>query len=377
MPLFVAAEAMETGPLKRYRAMIELGELELDPAQLLAAEKLQLLANRLAQYEPPSRTDFFSYFTRQRGELPEGLYMFGGVGRGKTMLMDLFYETVPFAAKARVHFHEFMVDAHERIGRARNSHDGDPISHVADAIAQETQLLCFDELHVTDIADAMILGRLFQGLFDGHVVMVATSNTAPWELYHNGLNRPLFEPFVELVERRMEVLELEAEKDYRLEKLQGRELYFTPSGKKADKALAEVWRRLTGRNHGRADELIVKGRKIHVPEACYGIARFGFDDLCGKPLGAADYLRVAHAFHTVLLSDIPVMGPERRNEARRFINLIDTFYDQGVRLVASADAEPEQLYVSGDGAKLFERTASRLLEMRSEAYLAGKEPRAA
>jgi cell division protein ZapE len=175
---------METGPLKRYRRMIELGELELDPAQLLAAEKLQLLANRLAQYEPPERTDFFSYFTRERGEVPEGLYMFGGVGRGKTMLMDLFFETVPFAAKARVHFHEFMADIHERIAAARKGHDGDPIAHVAAALAQQAQLLCFDELHVTDIADAMILGRLFQGLFDGHVVMVATSNAAPWELLH-------------------------------------------------------------------------------------------------------------------------------------------------------------------------------------------------
>ena len=175
----------------------------------------------------------------------------------------------------------------------------------------------------------------------------------------------------------MEVLELEAEKDYRLEKLQGRELYFTPADKKADKALGDVWKRLTGRDHGDPAELIVKGRKLGVPESCYGVARFGFDDLCGKPLGAADYLRVAHAYHTVLLADIPVMGPERRNEARRFINLIDTFYDQGVRLVASADAEPDQLYVAGDGSKLFERTASRLLEMRSEAYLAGTDGAAA
>ena len=362
---------MEAGPLKLYREMIERGELESDPAQLLAVEKLQLLANRLASYEPPKRTDFFSYFTRRRGEVPEGLYMFGGVGRGKTMLMDLFFETVPFQPKARVHFHEFMSDVHERIAAARKVHDGDPIPEVAADLAAESQLLCFDELHVTDIADAMILGRLFQGLFDGHVVMVATSNSAPWNLYENGLNRPLFEPFIELVEARMEVLELEVEKDYRLEKLQGRELYFTPADQAADLALHEVWRRLTGRDHGVRDELIVKGRKLEVPEACFGIARFGFDDLCGKPLGAADYLRVAHAYHTVLLSDIPVMGPERRNEARRFITLIDTFYDNSVRLVASADAEPDELYISGDGAKLFERTSSRLLEMRSQEYLAG------
>lgn len=362
---------MEQGPLRRYRSMVETGEIAPDPAQLLAAEKLQLLANRLAQYEPPAKTDLFSFFTRRSGAVPEGLYIFGSVGRGKTMLMDLFYETVPFKSKRRVHFHEFMADVHERIARARKGHKGDPIPAVAKEIAGEARLLCFDELHVTDIADAMILGRLFEGLFQHHVVVVATSNAAPRELYRNGLNRALFEPFIALVEDRMEVLQLEAATDYRLEKLQGTELYFTPAGKKAEAAMRAAFERLTGHKKGEPATLQVKGREVQVPEAAMGVARFDFGDLCAKPLGPGDYLAIAHAYHTLLIENVPVMGKANRNEARRFINLIDTLYDEGVRLVASAEAEPDMLYREGDGAELFERTASRLIEMRSEAYLAG------
>lgn len=362
---------MEDGPLRHYRDMVEAGDIAPDPAQSLAAEKLQLLANRLAQYEPPAKTDLFSFFTRRSGAVPEGLYIFGSVGRGKTMLMDLFYETVPFNPKRRVHFHEFMADVHDRIARARNSHKGDPIPEVAKEIAGEAKLLCFDELHVTDIADAMILGRLFAGLFEHHVVVVATSNSAPDELYRNGLNRPLFEPFIALVEEKMEVLQLEAATDYRLEKLQGTELYFTPAGGKAEKAMRAAFERLTGQKQGKPATLTVKGRAVNVPEAAMGVARFDFGDLCRKPLGSGDYLAIAHAFHTLLIENIPVMGRANRNEARRFINLIDTLYDEGVRLVASAEAEPDALYREGDGAELFERTASRLIEMRSQAYLAG------
>ena len=364
---------MEPGPLKRYREMVEAGEIAPDRAQLLAAEKLQLLANRLSQYTPPDHTDFFSYFTRKRGEVPEGLYMFGGVGRGKTMLMDLFFETVPFGPKRRVHFHEFMADVHEQIAEVRKLHEDDPIADVAAAIAQEARLLCFDELHVTDIADAMILGRLFAGLFEAHVVVVLTSNTAPGGLYKDGLNRPLFEPFIDLLEDRMEVLELETEQDYRLGKLQGAKLYFTPNGARAEKAMRGVWRRLTGRDKGAPASLALKGRTLDIPEAALGTAWFSFADLCEKPLGAADYLRLAHAYHTLLLSGVPALGPDNRNEARRLVTLIDTLYDNGVRLIASAAAAPDKLYPKGDGAKLFERTASRLMEMRSEAYLAGHE----
>ena len=362
---------MQTGPLKRYRAMVEAGEIAPDPAQELAAEKLQLLANRLAGYKAPARTDFFSYFTKRRGEVPEGLYLFGGVGRGKTMLMDVFFETVPFEPKARRHFHEFMADVHELIAAQRKTQAGDPVGAVAAAIAGQARLLCFDELHVTDIADAMILGRLFAGLFDAHVVVVSTSNARPGELYRGGLNRPLFEPFVALIEDRMEVLELEVERDYRLDKLQGAKLYFSPDGAKAQKAMRSVWRRLTGRDQGERATLHHKGRAIAVPEAAMGVAWFSFADLCESPLGAGDYLHIARAYHTVLLSGIPVMGPDERNAARRFVTLIDTLYDNGVRLVASAAAEPQRLYREGDGADLFERTASRLVEMRSAAYLAG------
>lgn len=362
---------MEQGPLRRYRDMVEAGDIAADPAQSLAAEKLQLLANRLAQYDPPAKTDFFSFFTRRGGAVPEGLYIFGSVGRGKTMLMDIFFDTVPFTSKRRVHFHEFMADIHERIARVREKHEGDPIAAVAKDIAGEARLLCFDELHVTDIADAMILGRLFAGLFEHNMVVVATSNAAPHELYRNGLNRPLFEPFIELVEEKMEVLQLEAATDYRLEKLQGTALYFAPADKKAAKSIRAVFERLTGRKTGKPSSLQVKGRTVAVPEAAMGVARFDFADLCGKPLGAGDYLAIGRAYHTLLIENIPLMGRQNRNEARRFINLIDTLYDNGVRLVASAAAEPGALYPQGDGAELFERTASRLIEMRSQAYLAG------
>lgn len=365
---------MEDGPLQHYRDMVAAGELKADPAQLLAAEKLQLLANRLAQYDPPDRTDFFSFFTRKGGAVPEGLYMFGGVGRGKTMLMDLFFETIPFKAKRRVHFHEFMAEVHDLIGRFRKLHEGDPIPSAAQSIATEARLLCFDEFHVTDIADAMILGRLFKGLFEAHVVVVATSNSAPNELYHNGLNRPLFEPFIDLIEEKMEVLQLEASTDYRLEKLQGAELYFTPADKKAAKAIGETFKRLTGHKQGTAATLRVKGRDVTVPDAAMGVARFSFEDLCCKAMGANDYLAIAHAYHTLLIENIPVIERAHRNQARRFINLIDTLYDNGVRLIASAATEPDDLYSEGDGAALFERTASRLVEMRSQAYLAGIVP---
>ena len=361
---------MEHGPLKRYREMVEEGHLTADPAQLMAAEKLELLANRLAQYEPPAKTDFFSFFTRKRGEIPEGLYMFGGVGRGKTMLMDLFFEAVPFEPKRRVHFHEFMAEIHELIARFRKLHEGDPLPLVAETISSEAHLLCLDELQVTDIADAMILGRLFTGLFEAHTIVVATSNTRPDKLYENGLNRPLFEPFVKLIEDRLEVLQLEAQADYRLEKLQGTQLYFAPADKRAAAAMQDVWRHLTGTDKGEPHEHSMKKRTIHVPQAAMGVARFDFSDLCDRPLGASDYLALAHAYHTFLIEKIPVLSPARRNEARRFITLIDTLYDTGVKLVASADAEPHELYPEGDGAAAFERTASRLMEMRSDAYLA-------
>jgi len=356
--------------MQRYRSLVEAGLLKPDQAQHLAAEKLELLANRMAQYEAPTKTDIFAFFTRKGGEVPEGLYMYGGVGRGKTMLMDLFFETVPFTSKRRTHFHEFMASVHDLIAHFRKQHDGDPIPLAAKEIASKARLLCLDELQVTDIADAMILGRLFESLFASHVVIVATSNTHPSDLYENGLNRPLFEPFITLIEDRVEVLQLESHADYRLEKLQGTQLYFSPADAKAKKAMDGVWKILTGIRKGEPTEVELKKRKIKVPQAAMGVARFGFADLCEKPLGPNDYLALAHAYHTFLIDGIPVLGRERRNEARRFITLIDTLYDTGAKLIASADAEPRELYREGDVAQAFERTSSRLIEMRSESYLA-------
>jgi cell division protein ZapE len=289
--------------------------------------------------------------------------------------MDLFFRAVEFEPKRRLHFHEFMAEVHELLAEARHTVEGDPIPHVAASIARRAQLLCFDELHVTDIADAMILGRLFKKLFEAQVVLVATSNAAPSELYRNGLQRESFLPFIDLIEERMDVLELAAAKDYRLERLTGQTLYFTPLDEAARRALNAAFTRLTGSWTGPPMSLDGKGRTLHVPQAARGVARFTFAELCEQPLGAHDYLTFARAFHTVIIDGIPVMGPEKRNEARRFINLIDTLYDNHIGLIASAEAEPDQLYVAGDGANLFERTASRLMEMRTETYLAGRANR--
>ena len=308
-------------------------------------------------------------------EAPQGLYLHGGVGRGKTMLMDLFFEDVDFSPKKRLHFHEFMADVHDRIARGRATTDGDPIPFVAGEIASESGLLCFDELQVTDIADAMILSRLFKVLFERGVVLVTTSNAHPDDLYRNGLNRQLFLPFIDLLKDNVEILEVPSAKDFRLDKLSGERLYFTPADETAREELDRHWLRLTGRHPSDAIDLEVKGRKIRVPKASMGAARFNFADLCDQPLGSLDYLRIAHEFHTILIDGIPVLGPARRNEARRLINLIDTLYDSRVCLIASADAEPDQLYPSGDGAEAFQRTASRLTEMRSEAFLRARANR--
>lgn len=353
---------------------IEEGTLSCDPEQLKIAESLDQLAERLTKWRAP-RQGLFGLFASGGSKAPRGLYIHGSVGRGKSMLMDMFFNAVPFKPKRRLHFHEFMAETHERIANQRKKSKGDPIPAVAEEIAAQSRLLCFDEFHVTDIADAMILGRLFQALFEDGIVVVATSNVIPGDLYKNGLNRNLFLPFIKMLDEQMEVVELDAAEDYRLLKLAGRPLYFSPSDAAAKKQMDEMWLSLTGVSEGAPQQLAVMGRQVEVPEAANGVARFSFADLCEKPLGANDYLTIARTYHTVMIDEIPALGPAKRNEARRFINLIDTLYDAKVGLVVSAATDVDGIYEEGDGKFLFERTISRLTEMRSESYLEARARR--
>jgi len=369
---------------QRYLTLVDGGVLSLDQAQLALARKLDALNQSLGERRLASKTSALGWLFARKVTSPIGLYIHGGVGRGKTMLMDMFFSHVPHHRKRRAHFHEFMADVHDRIHVARKAiaagddASGDPIAPVAAEIAKETRLLCLDEFAVEDVADAMILSRLFGRLFEDGLVLVATSNTAPDNLYATGLNRSLFLPFVELLKRRTEVVDLRARTDYRLEKLARAPVYVTPLGDAATEALDRVWLALTGRPTGVPGMLATKGREIRVPAAMDGVARFGFSDLCEQPLGAADYGLIARTYQTVIVDGIPRIARERRDTARRFINLVDVFYDHGVKLIASAAAEPADLYPPGDGeeAFAFRRTASRLVEMRSETYLAAPRGRA-
>ncbi|HZP71452.1 MAG TPA: cell division protein ZapE [Pseudolabrys sp.] len=364
----------------RYAALVAAGKIEADPGQAILGRRLTALEQRIDQHRLARKSSSLGWLfgrREQAGEPLRGLYVYGEVGRGKTMLMDLFFETSAVVRKRRVHFHEFMADVHERVHVYRqemkngetNGHD--PIQRTAAAIAEESWLLCFDEFHVTDIADAMILGRLFTRLFELGVVVVATSNLPPGDLYKDGLNRALFLPFIALLERQCEIVRLEARVDFRLEKLTGVPTWYVPDDARADAALDEAWRRLAGNHSGAPHELMVKGHAVRIPQAAMGVARFSFDDLCARPLAAADYLKIAHEFHTVIVDHIPIMDFPQRNEAKRFIILVDTLYDNAVKLLASAQAQPEGLYVATEGyeANEFRRTASRLIEMRSQAYL--------
>jgi len=367
---------MPETPVQRYRALRRAGELQADPAQELAIEKLEILHHRLAQYDPGQGQGWLTFLRRRsrREPAPEGLYLYGGVGRGKSMLMDLFFDTVALPHKRRVHFHAFMAEVHGRINRFRRTpaaerNGDDPIPPVARDIAGETWLLCFDEFEVRDVADAMILGRLFTQLFEQGVVVVATSNRPPDELYQGGLNRQLFLPFIELLKQKLDVLCLDGKQDYRLARLKGISVYHTPLDATAAAALDAAFLRLTDQARGEPDAVEVMGRTIPVPEQAKGTARFSFDELCGRPLGANDYLAIAERFHTLILSGIPRLRPEQRNEARRLLLLIDVLYDNRVKLVASAAAPPHDLYAAGDGSFEFERAASRLIEMQSADYI--------
>ncbi len=373
---------MTRGPKPRYEALIRKGALAVDPAQGQAIERLQDLHAQVRAY-CRSRT---SWFGRPQSP-PRGLYLWGGVGRGKTLLMDLFANNTDITAKRRVHFHEFMADAHDRIARwraadekTRRRHKGlnkkapdDPMAPVAHDLAREAVLLCFDEFQVADIADAMILGRLFEALFDNGVVVVATSNRAPDALYQDGLNRQLFLPFIDLLKEKTDVLELVSARDYRLDKLSGAPVYHQPFGAPADRAMDAAWTRMLSGARERQEKIRIKGRTLTIPRAGRGAARFQFAGLMEQPLGANDYIAIVNRYGALFVDHIPVMGPEQRNEARRFINLIDAVYDSRTKFICSADGPPEALYRTGDGAFEFERTASRLVEMQSEDYLAAEQ----
>ena len=362
----------------QYQALINSGAIEADPAQVEVADALASLERRLSTYKPARKQGLFGRLFADKEEPPRGLYVHGEVGRGKTMLMDLFFQHCPVALKRRAHFHEFMADVHERIYGFRQSiargqiADGDVIGLTAQSIFDEAWLLCFDEFHVTDIADAMILGRLFTRLFDLGTVVVATSNVAPADLYKGGLNRALFLPFIAQISGHMDVLRLDARTDFRLEKLAGIKMWLVPAGREADAALDQAWIKLTGNAVGRPRDIAIKGRILRVPCSAQGVARFFFSELCEQPLAASDYLRLAHDYHTIMIDRIPVMDQSQRNAAKRFITLIDALYDNAVKVMASADADPMSLYVATDGheANEFKRTSSRLIEMSSESYLA-------
>lgn len=362
--------------LERYESRIARGLITADAAQAEAARLLDALTVSLETSKPGG---LFS-----KPEKVRGLYLWGGVGRGKSMLMDMFFDAAPVEAKQRVHFHAFMRDAHDFLGEWRKLSEADrkrspyrvkragddPIAPAAKKIASEARLLCFDEFQVTQIADAMILSRLFEALFERGVTVVATSNRVPSDLYMHGISRELFLPFIDLLQEQCDVFELASERDYRLERLIEKPVWHSPLGAVAKAAMDDAWQRLTLNAAPRPSEVVVKGRRVPVPASAAGIARFTFDDLCAKPLGSLDYLAIAAEYHTIMIDEIPTLSRANKNEAARFVSLIDALYEGRVNLVASAAAEPEQLYPEGDGSFEFQRTASRLHEMRSTDYLA-------
>ena len=374
--------ALPQSPLEHYRALAGTGELKPDDAQWRAAAALDALYRKLKNYRPRRRR-LFSLGASDPENAIKGIYLYGDVGRGKSFLMDLFFAGVNVAKKRRVHFNAFMAETHQRIHEWRTLSDDerqsrpefvrdagdDPIAPVAKRIASEASLLAFDEFQVTDVADAMILGRLFEKLFALGVVIVATSNTPPQRLYEGGLNRGLFLPFIAMIEEKMQVIELDGGHDYRLDRLGEINVYITPLGAEADAAMDAAWQRLTDAKRGVPTTMTVLQRKLVVPQTAKGVARFTFDALCREPLGAADYLALAKAFHTIMIDRIPRLGLEDTNAARRFTLLIDTLYDERVKVVCSAAVPPSELCSACEDAGWFKRTASRLMEMQSAQYL--------
>jgi cell division protein ZapE len=375
--------ASDQSPLSLYRAKLAAGELRADPAQALAAEKLETLYRALKDYQPQSGPGFWrahlgfarGFGLSSAGAPPMGLYLVGNVGTGKSMLMDLFFATAPLPKKRRVHFHAFMLEVHERLHKwrqkeAKATANADPIPPLAERIAGEAWLLCFDEFQVTNIADAVILGRLFGALFERGVVVVATSNTAPDDLYKGGLQRELFLPAIEILKKKMDVLQIDSGTDYRLGRVEDVAVYHTPLGPEATAALEAAFRRFADEDETPGPtEIVILGRKLKIPCAAGRVAMMSFAELCEQPLGPADYVAIASHFHTLVVDGIPVLSPDQRDVTRRFITLIDELYEHRVNLFCAAAAPPDQLVSAGDYAKEFRRTASRLHEMQSEDYL--------
>lgn len=387
---------MTAGPLFTYRQRLAEGSIRPDLAQECAINKLQSLWKALTNYQPApvgggnggGWLARFGLGAKRETAAPglawvsgdgvaalpkRGLYIYGEVGRGKSMLMDLFFETATVKAKRRLHFHEFMQEVQRELHawrKTKDSKEADPLPRLARQIAERCWLLCLDEMQVTDIGDAMIVGRLFQGLLDQGVVVVTTSNRHPSDLYKDGLQRDRFLPFIKLLEAQLDILELNSERDYRLGRKRGMQVFHTPLGPQAEADLDACFARLTGGQPAKPDEVVVLGRTVPVPAAADGVARFTFEDLCGRPLGPADYLELATLFHTIMISGVPILSPERRDVAKRFVTLIDAMYEHKCLLVCSAAAVPEALYPTGDGAFEFQRTVSRLQEMQSADYIA-------
>lgn len=373
---------------EQLKSLTVSGSLQVDSAQMEVAGYLDRVLADLKQRRPAAKSSALGWLFASRKkptDTTKGLYIHGSVGRGKTMLMDMFFALAPCKRKRRAHFHEFMADVHNRIARHRQrlkdgeTKQADPVPPVAADLFAEAELLCFDEFTVTDIADAMILSRLFSELFSKGCVLVATSNVEPDNLYRDGLNRGLFLPFIDLLKRHLNIVTLDSPTDYRMEKLDSQPVYLTPIDRRTDMAMDASWAHALHGRKAQPMDIAMKGRKIHVPLAADRMARFSFADLCEQPLGAADFLAIAERFDTIFIDHIPLLGPNKRNQTKRFIILVDTLYDQGVRLYATAAAMPEELLTERRGTEGFEfdRTVSRLFEMRSAEYLANHQGRRA